>query len=423
MKKFKWLMLGSLLFYVLVAVFLVKDAESERQREQHAYRVEINRVMEQLQTLEDVADANQRTLQYITSIQVLPASQLDESSQREFFLEENIEDIQIRPWYVEHELQGYLKFSYLRSGDHQKQILIQSELTLLGMELFLLGILTYLQHTLIRPLQELSELPKQLAQGHFKGQISIGKQTYLKPFLWGMSQLKDALDVSKKRQLELLKEKKQLLLSLSHDIKTPLHLIKLYAKALQEDVCQQEDSRQKAYAQIGDKVLQIEHYVDEIMRSSRDEILDLQVNNGEFYLSELIAQVLSIYQEQCALRAISLKVAPITNRLIKGDRERVQEIFENLFENAFKYGDGNRMELSFYEEDYCQLIRLYNTGTPVSDHEINHIFDSFFRAANSKGKQGSGLGLYICRELMKKMNGAIFVEKDAHGMAFVLVFH
>ena len=78
----------------------------------------------------------------------------------------------------------------------------------------------------------------------------------------------------------------------------------------------------------------------------------------------------------------------IENRLLKGDIDRALEVFENIFENAFKYGDGRQIRISFYEEDYCQLIRIFNTGATVSDTDFNHIFESFFRAANSGGMPG-----------------------------------
>ena len=63
----------------------------------------------------------------------------------------------------------------------------------------------------------------------------------------------------------------------------------------------------------------------------------------------------------------------------------------------------------------------FNTGQPVSDNDFNHIFESFFRGSNSGGKQGNGLGLYICREIMHKMDGEIFAQKEEECMAFVLV--
>ena len=274
---------------------------------------------------------------------------------------------------------------------------------------------------LVEPFQRLSELPIQLAKGHLKGHIKEEKSRYLGRFMWGMGQLKDTLDVSRQRQIELMKEQKKMLLSLSHDIKTPLNLIKLYSKALEEDIYTNEQDKRNAVHQIGQKSQEIEKYVEEIIQSSREDILDLPVHNSEFYLQDLLSKVMNVYAEQCALRHIDLKLGDFENRLLKGDIERCQEVLENLFENAFKYGDGRRIEVSFYEEDYCQLIRLFSSGSTVTDNEFNHLFESFFRGTNAKGMKGSGLGLYIYKELMQKMDGTIFAEKCEDGMAFIMV--
>lgn len=213
-----------------------------------------------------------------------------------------------------------------------------------------------------------------------------------------------------------------MLLSLSHEMKTPLYLIKLYSRALEDDLYSNQEERLYAIKQIGVKADKIESYMEEIIQSSREDILDLHVCNSEFYLSELIEQVLLIYREQCKLRHIELIVENYENKLLKGDLERSKEVLENILENAFKYGDGRFIEISFVEEDYCQLIQIYNSGMPVSDTEFNHIFESFYRGSNSKGLRGNGLGLYICRELMQKMEGVIFAQKVDEGMTFTLVF-
>ena len=302
----------------------------------------------------------------------------------------------------------------------QKLILI-AEISLFILEFFVLVVLIYMKKKLVEPFQRLSELPIQLAKGHLKGHIKEEKSRYLGRFMWGMGQLKDTLDVSRQRQIELMKEQKKMLLSLSHDIKTPLNLIKLYSKALEEDIYTNEQDKRNAVHQIGQKSQEIEKYVEEIIQSSREDILDLPVHNSEFYLQDLLSKVMNVYAEQCALRHIDLKLGDFENRLLKGDIERCQEVLENLFENAFKYGDGRRIEVSFYEEDYCQLIRLFSSGSTVTDNEFNHLFESFFRGTNAKGMKGSGLGLYICKELMQKMDGTIFAEKCEDGMAFIMV--
>ena len=300
--------------------------------------------------------------------------------------------------------------------------MLRTQLSLAALFAMLLGVLLYLRKHLLKPFDRVRKLPGELAKGHWKGIVKEEKSRYAHDFLLGIGQLKDSLDTSRRRQLELEKEKKKLLLSLSHDIKTPLNTIQLYARALEEHLYTDEAQNVHAAHQIQEKGKEIEHYVEEIMKQSRHDILDIQVQNSEFYLKELIDKAVHAYKEPLRLRRMELVVKPYENLLLKGDLERSFEVVENIMENALKYGDGRRIEISCYEEDYCQLIRIFNTGNTVSDTEFHHIFESFFRASNSEGKQGNGLGLYICREIMRRMNAEIFAEKEADGMAFLLVF-
>lgn len=422
MKSYRKLIIVSLGMYFLLACISGIAISHMEVDYQHEYRVESNRIINQINDINefDAIDLNDYT--YIQDIEYMDKNIVEKKQVNEFYTESNQGQTQILPFYRENELQGYLKFIYRTPKTSTNKILILMEGALLILEIFILIVLWYLDKKMIQPFHRLNEIPIELAKGHFKGEIKEEKSRYFGRFMWGMSQLKDTLDVSQKRQLELLKEKKQMLLSLSHDMKTPLNLIKLYNKALNDSIYTDEDAINNARNQIDVKVDEIEKYIDEIIKSSREDILDLQVNNGEFYLQDLMEKVLSVYEEQCKLRQIDLIVHPFENKIMKGDFERSQEVFENLFENAFKYGDGKRIEISFTEEDYCQLIHILNTGEVISDTDFNHIFESFYRGTNSKGQRGNGLGLYICRELMLKMGGTIFAKQCDEGMVFTLVF-
>ena len=398
-------------------IFLKKQDQRD-----HSYRVERNRVMAQVTSFKQIKNLDLKDYEDIKKIETLSYDITDNDIVNNFYLAENHNSIEILPFYQNDQLQGYVKFIYQLSPSNTINILWISEGCLLIIELLTVFILIMIKRKIIKPFWRLNDLPLELSQGHFKGSIKEEKNKYFGKFLWGLSQLQDTLDTSKVRQLELLKEKKKMLLSLSHDMKTPLNLIKLYSKALKENIYTDPDKRIYAMDQINNKADEIEQYVEAIITSSREDILDLQVVNSEFYLSELLLRSLAVYQEQCALRQIELVVHPYSNRLLKGDLQRSLEVLENLFENAFKYGDGRKIEISFEQEDNCQLIHFYNTGSTVSDTEFNHIFESFYRGANSQGKRGNGLGLYICRELMRKMDGAIFAKQHDKGMSFTLVF-
>ena len=83
---------------------------------------------------------------------------------------------------------------------------------------------------------------------------------------------------------------------------------------------------------------------------------------------------------------------------------------------------GKDIKISFSEEDGCTLITVENSGCTLSEHDLPHMFESFWRGTNAEKEKGSGLGLYICRQLMRKMNGEIFAKIRGGEMCVTVVF-
>lgn len=423
MKKYNAVILAAVLIYLFSAVTAGIGIYSTAAVRSAEYKIEINKIYGALQEGVLLQDVDLSSFRHVKEVSYLPEHQLKEEKKSTAFYEEKNElGIQVVPLFKDGVLKGFLRFDYEKPPFQAEKIFLLTEVSLGIMGAALIFVLFYLKSRLIGPFLRLKKMPYELANGHLSGEVTEEKSRFFGDFVLGMSQLRDALSYARKRRLELEKEKKTMLLSLSHDIKTPLHTIRLYGKALEENLYGDGPQRIHAAHQIGEKAAEIERYVEEIMKNSREDILDIQIKEGEFYQKDLMDRVLDTYWEKCRIRMVDLNVGAYDNLLLKGDLERALEVFGNLFENAFKYGDGRRIEISFFEEDYCHLIRIYSTGKPVTDNEFNHIFESFFRGANSRGMEGNGLGLYICREIMRKMDGEIFAQKDEDGMAFVLVF-
>ncbi len=213
-----------------------------------------------------------------------------------------------------------------------------------------------------------------------------------------------------------------LLLSLSHDIKTPLSAIKLYSKALSKGLYANKEKQIEIAESINAKADEIESYVCQIITASREEFLSLDVKNGEFYLSELVVKIKSYYAQKLELIRTKFCMGDYSDCLINGDFDRSIEVIQNIIENAVKYGDGKSISVDFTEEDGCILITVSNSGCTLEDTDLPNIFESFWRGANAEKEKGSGLGLYICRQLMHKMNGEIFAEIKSETMYVTAVF-
>ena len=95
---------------------------------------------------------------------------------------------------------------------------------------------------------------------------------------------------------------------------------------------------------------------------------------------------------------------------------------EPIVENAIKYGDEKEIAIDFSREENSLLLSVSNTGCTLPDTELPHIFDSFWRGSNAGSNNGSGLGLYICKQLMNRMNGDIFAEIKDGNMIVTAVF-
>ena len=218
------------------------------------------------------------------------------------------------------------------------------------------------------------------------------------------------------------KEKKTLLLSLSHDIKTPLSAIKLYSAALSKNLYSDAERQHKIAENINEKADEIEGYVSQIITASREDFFSLEVNMGEFYLSELVEKIAEYYREKLALIKTDFIIGKYKNCLLSGDLSRSVEVMQNIMENALKYGDGRRVELMFPQDDECVQIAISNGGCTLTEDDLPHIFESFWRGTNVGNIGGNGLGLYICRQLMRKMNGEIFARIDDDIITVTTVF-
>lgn len=312
--------------------------------------------------------------------------------------------------YVVEEVDGTLyRIEYKANKDSTAFLLMN-----IGMVAGLLltaGVFIYIGQKVIKPFDKMSSLTQELAKGNLSTPIKEEKSRFFGKFLWGMDMLRENLEDSKTKNLEYQKEKKTMLLSLSHDIKTPLSAIQLYSKALSENLYDTEEKKREALDGILSKTEEIRGYVDEIYNLSREDFMELSVNVGEVYLKEVMEGITAYYKDKLSVTHTEFEVGEFDNALLSADKDRLVESLQNLMENAIKYGDGRKISISFSEEEDCKLITVENTGCTLEEGEINNIFDSFYRGSNTSNIQGNGLGLYIVKQLMTKMDGDVFAEK------------
>ncbi len=284
--------------------------------------------------------------------------------------------------------------------------------------LLLMGLLYYIRGHIIVPFGRLNDVPQELARGNLSIPIPEGKSRFLGKFTWGVNLLRESIEDSRKKEITMQRDKKLLLLSLSHDIKTPLSAIKLNAKALTKGLYKDEEKRYAAAESINTRADEIERFVSEITKAASEDFMSFEVTQGEAFLSSVITRIKARYAPQLAMWETEFAIQKYDDCILSCDPDRLAECLQNLIENAIKYGDGRRIEISFDKMDGCELITVSNTGCTLEAKELPQIFESFHRGNNADRVQGNGLGLFICRKLMGLMNGEVYA--DIHDECFCI---
>ena len=322
--------------------------------------------------------------------------------------------------YLVEEIAGKLyRIEYVEERSSRLPLYIN--ISLLGMMIVTIMVLVYVYQKVLKPFQDMSNLSYELAKGNLSMPVKEEKSKMFGHFLWGMNMLREKLEDNKEKELAFQKERKTLILSLSHDIKTPLSSIELYSKALSENLYDTQKRKDKALQGIIRNVKEIKGYVDEIVTASREDFMNLEVSMGEYYLSEVMKVTENYYKDKLSVIHTEFQVDEISECLVKGDKERMVEVLQNVMENAIKYGDGKSIRISFGEEEDCKLVHIENSGCNLKKEELPNIFDSFYRGSNSNDAKGSGLGLYICKKLMRKMDGEIFAGMNGDVFCVTIV--
>lgn len=219
------------------------------------------------------------------------------------------------------------------------------------------------------------------------------------------------------KELRLKERQKNFLLSVTHELKTPLAANKLYLQTIKKRDLNKEqvnDLIQKAIAENG----RLENMIDNILNASRLDSNMMQLNREDFDVHLLIQQVSdrmsAIYPEN----RIELELSGTGK--VNADRFLFETILNNLVENSVKYA-GQKARITLYTENNSNRITLgvKDNGPGVDPLLKTEIFKKFYRSGSeeTRTQKGSGLGLYIVDQLVRLHGGKITYEENVGGGA------
>jgi signal transduction histidine kinase len=214
------------------------------------------------------------------------------------------------------------------------------------------------------------------------------------------------------KEFELQKRQNNFLLTVTHELKTPLAALKLYLQTLQKHNLTEEKKESIIDGALSENERLVQ-LIENILNTSRAENKAFELNKENIDLSLLNAQLTERYQKRYKSLQFKMEVPEGLN--LKADPNMLETILVNLLENAIKYG-GAAQEITIKAVPLDRFITLTisDEGPGIAANERTHIFEKFYRIGNEDTRKasGSGLGLYLVAELVHLHHGQVRCQEN-----------
>ncbi len=241
-------------------------------------------------------------------------------------------------------------------------------------------------------------------------------QDYVSQLMIANEKLKDDLT----RQEKTDQMRKQFIANVSHDFKTPLTLIMSYSEALLDMKDMDETTKTEYLNIIVNEGNKMSEFVQELLKLSQLESGMIKLEKTNFSINEIINDAIRKNKIISKSKNLTIEKDISNNSIVFADYYRITQVVQNLYENAIKYTPINGVvKISTTIELNKCIVRIYNTGKPISNEDLENIFISFYRSDKSRKNMGSyGLGLAIVKVIMD-MHGENFgVQNIDDGVEF-----
>jgi signal transduction histidine kinase len=202
----------------------------------------------------------------------------------------------------------------------------------------------------------------------------------------------------------------------SHELKTPLTSIKGYLDLL--NVMEDKDPNKQCVQKALESTHKLEKLIKDLLDVSKIQSGQLQLSMQQFDMDELLDETIASLQMVAPTHTITRE--DHKGQMIYADREKIEQVLINLLSNAVKYSaPETNVAVSTQNNGSELIIKIRDQGIGIPEDELNEIFGRFYRTKNSSVHiSGLGLGLYICRDIVLRHKGKIWVEKETKGSSF-----
>lgn len=226
-------------------------------------------------------------------------------------------------------------------------------------------------------------------------------------------------DIEKKDKIDEMR--REFLSNVSHELKTPIALIRGYAEGLQEGIGDDPESKDFYCSVIVDEAIKMNQIVQKLLSLNQLEFGREVAQMERFDLTTLIGNALSQGKVLAQKEGITIEMEEYPPYHVWADAYMTEEVFQNYLSNAFHYCTGEkRIRVSLQRREDKIRISVFNTGDPIPEESLPYLWDKFYKVDKARTREygGSGVGLSIVKAIMESMNQQYGVENLKDGVLF-----
>ncbi|MCI9251759.1 MAG: GHKL domain-containing protein [Lachnospiraceae bacterium] len=323
-----------------------------------------------------------------------------------------------------------------QQGEQMKGIIIRAAAAVFAAAFVLIFLLL---NRIIKPVQRLTKVSRQMSldleQDEVNTELLAGLVSsarrdemgelsrHYSAMLGKVGQYIQKMQDDRDQILKLLNSRQEFYNNVTHELKTPLTTIQGYAQLIEADQGSDEELVEKGVEHILHESTRLHRMVIQLLemadRAEREEKTQVDMGN-------LIRSVSEAMEIKANRYGAYIRLKLEQDLYVWGQEERLRQVFINLIDNAVKYGEeGTEIRISGGHRKGRMLFSVSNKGKPMSQEELKHIFEPFYRADKefSREQGSAGLGLSICQKIIREHKGAIWAEnRPGERIGFFLLF-
>ena len=324
--------------------------------------------------------------------------------------------------------------------ESQVVLALQKTLPILSVTILLVSVIAAFFYTwyMTKPIKKISKLSKQMADMNFSGLCPTNRTDEIgvlshslndlsKKLAAALSELQEAnqklqADIDMERRLE--KQRVEFFAAASHELKTPITIIKGQLQGMLYQVGRYKD-RETYLAQSLEITDTLGKMVQELLTISRLDTPGYTCKKSNLNLSNLIIDRITVFEDLFMQKDLTVEQSISPEIYILGDMQLLQKALDNLLGNAAAYsGAGNQILIKLWKETETTTLTIENTGAHIPDEAISKLFEPFYRVDQSRNRQtgGTGLGLYIVKTILDLHGAKIEITNTIQGVIVSVQF-